>query len=171
MPQKVNEYLKKSQFSSGFLTISFKLDICLYLDEPSLFEIRGVEDNIMGLIHCEDIVEKFDSRFGTVENMELASDIRSAFRFTRIHLILDDQPEFALEEITVTTEDKVLYVVNKFLDSYKLVTRRFGIENIYSLSGLPELNVLRYQPGKNSQGLQKIQFSGGMTTLKPMRSQ
>lgn len=160
-----------SEFKKGFLHISFRLDVCLRLDESNLFEFKRENSNQAGVIYCEDVIEETDPRLGTGTNVELTSDIRSAFRFTKVHLIIPSSLGAWDDSLIPTIEKEVLYMINKFIDSYKFVTKRFGIENVYSLSSLYELNIISSNEDGKSQGVISIQFPGGLTIRKPFRSQ
>lgn len=159
--------INEAPFNEIFIKISFKLGICLHLDESNLFSVNGKNGELIGIIYCEDIKEG-SSEFGTGTNVELKSDIKGAFRFTNINLVMPNRSK--TREITVEIERNVLYATNKFLDSYKLVTRRFGIENIFSLSGLRDYNTQFFFPQEPTHGIYRMQFPEGITKLLPLRS-
>ena len=138
LPDSIKNFITKSPFKKGYLRISFRLDVCLHLDQGNLFEIKK-GNRIIGAIYCEDITEEFDPKVGTGKNVELESDLTGAFKFTKLNLILSGKGVKYGESLSPKSETDALYALNKFIDSYKFVTKRFGIENIFTLIDMVEL--------------------------------
>lgn len=151
---------------------SFTLRTCLHLNPDVNFNI----DSLGTIIKTEEIHEEHDSRYGTAKNMEITSDTDAAFRFTRIKILVPDQnKKIPLENLEKVYAEKILSSVNMFINSYRDLTGRYGINNISNLSDLPDKNVGRPTLQGGGTFMKTISFTGNekgvtLSLYKPYRS-
>ncbi len=146
----------------GYIEFSFTLPTCLYLQSDRRFYFP---DN--AIVTTSEKIETHDSRFGTSQNVELASDVDGAFRFTNLHVFIKDpDADRDLEGVKRVLAKQVVEIANGFIDSFRFLTGRHAIANIKDLEGLRDLNVIRHSDKQRSKGVFVIGFGGANAVLR-----
>ncbi|MBI4449995.1 hypothetical protein HY634_02970 [Candidatus Uhrbacteria bacterium] len=123
------------------------------------------------VVSTTEYTAEFDDRYGSGRRVEVPDNVTAAFRFTCLHLRLyDDDSNIPIDRVQAFYGHRLLRAVNHFLDCYRHVTKRHGIQNVKSFDQFSETRVGRVGPDGQNKFVITIGFGGQMITpWLPMR--
>lgn len=171
---EIRNFATKYPFlSAGYLNFSFILPTCFYLDKDYDFLVYLSNWENPFVVNTEEVIEGYDSRYGTSHNVEVVSDVAGAFRLTRLNIFFQDkEPYISLEKIRSLYERDVIKVANHFIDAYRYLTGRYAISNVFNLSSVRDLLIKRGDKNGKEKFLISLEFGKGavLTPFSLLRS-
>lgn len=157
-----------------FIIFSVNLPICLHLD-GRIFQLPYKKGRSIEITIHNFFSNKY-STGGSATNMEADSDTFSQYRFSNLQMKIPhfDNQIVELLEINSNYEKIFFKYYNRFIDSFRLITGRNKIRNIWNLSEfLPPLDITASK-NINPEEFHSIEFVMGndsLVSLKPLRNE
>ena len=157
----------------NFIVFTVILPICLHLDDRT-FHLPYKNGKLIEITTNNFFSNNYTS--GSAKNIEADSDTFSHYRFSKLTMKIPhfDTEVVDLDEIERDYENIFLKYYNRFIDSYRLISSRHKIRNIWNFSEFLSPLDVTASKNINPEEFHCIEFGPGKDYLvlrKPLRSE
>lgn len=163
-----------ASLSDYYVLITVVLPVCLHLDSRTFYlpYRNGTHIEIL----TENFFSEKETYLGSGRNVEVESDEFSHFRFTRIRMRIPHFEKDPIDPATILERYKNTFfqALNTFIDSVRIVLKRYGLRNFYDYGEFFEPVIATSSEKLNPSGLHIASISfgkGPLTMAKPLRSE